>query len=79
MGRRKNSAVEDIVEIGAKLPLWLSLVATVLTFVLFHSLSQIEPGVVTVIRTPASSGDAADFRAVAELASKPDPMTKDNC
>ena len=44
MGRRKSSAVDDIIEIGSMLPWWLSLIAAAVTYLLFHFLAQIEPG-----------------------------------
>jgi restriction system protein len=47
MGRRKSSAVEDIIEIGSMLPWWLSLIAAAVTYLLFHFLAQIEPGTAT--------------------------------
>jgi restriction system protein len=47
MGRRKLSAVEDIIEIGSMLPWWLSLIAAAVTYLLFHFLAQIEPGTAT--------------------------------
>jgi restriction system protein len=47
MGRRKTSAVEDIIEIGSMLPWWLSLLAAGASYLLLHSLAQLEPGVAT--------------------------------
>jgi restriction system protein len=47
MGRRKTSPVEDIIEIGSMLPWWLSVIAAGASYLLLHSLAQIEPAVAT--------------------------------
>lgn len=44
MGRRRSSVLHDIIDIGAMLPWWLCLIAAAASYLLFHSLSQLEPG-----------------------------------
>lgn len=45
MGRRKSSAAEDIVEIGAMLPWWLTVIFAGAAFLIFHHFAQMDPGI----------------------------------
>lgn len=44
MGRRRGSVVRDIIDIGAMLPWWVCLIAAAAAYLIFHSLSQLDPG-----------------------------------
>lgn len=49
MGRRKTTALEDIIDIGSVLPWWGSLTAAIGTWLLFQYLAQLEPATPTGI------------------------------
>lgn len=44
MGRRKSNIGKDVIDIGAALPWWLSLLLAAGTYLLFHNLTEIETG-----------------------------------
>jgi restriction system protein len=54
MGRRKSSLLEDIFEIGARLPWWMSVVVAAIAYLIFHSLAQTDPGVASSAKDAGS-------------------------
>jgi restriction system protein len=66
MGRRKNSAADDFVELISLMPWWVGVIAALVSYIVFHKVAGMAPG---KMLTPADVGAAMQRTVFAGIAS----------